>query len=126
MSGYGVSRWEMSGDNHSIIEIPALANIKVKSTDVYGKEWEAIERREGASDYGRKFTVKLSLADGYSPSAIQEFSHHGWMRMQPKFYAKWKKLWGDKVYYYRMGLRCDHQDFYYNLSIVPYVGLHFE
>lgn len=122
ISGHGIARWEATRPSNSIIEIPALKNITVKGIDIYGKEWDVIERNE--EPRGREFKITLTTGGLYSPSAIQEFSDHGWMKLKPEFHARWKKLTKTKIYFHRRGYRPDHEDTYYNWG--PYWGLEFE
>jgi len=126
IKGFGVSRWEGTGEGHSIIHIAKLDDIFVTGDDVYGNVFDGIEMNP-ALDPGHIVRVKLVRGSGYSPSAIQEFSTHGYEILEPYYVAKWMKwtktLWPN----YRNGYRPDHNDMYYNYSkIVPYAGLHFE
>jgi len=128
VEGYGVSRWEMDGDGHSIIEIPSFSERKINE-DVYDRVHDAIEKNPGHPGYDKWHRVRLIKGEGYSPSALQKFSKKGWMKLEPWYIAQWrhiKKVEDDEdlVFFHREGYRPDHQDIYYNWG--PMLGLHFE
>jgi len=103
------------GGSQSIIEIPALARVEVRGEDIYGVEFEAIERNMGPN-FGKVFKVRLQdprevwgkvqvidtpVAGGhiqtitpniYSPSALQKFSRTGYIKMEPSYSSWWKVL----------------------------------
>jgi len=124
--GKGVSRWEETGPGHSVLHIKKLDGITVVAEEVYGHIWDGIEMNPGLPNFGKVVRVKLYSTTGYSPSAIQEFSPRGWMKLDPKFYAEWYRLGKNHTYYHRTGFRPDHEDTYYNKTIVGYWGLSFE
>ena len=160
MEGFGVARWELAG-GQSIIEIPAFVDKRMKPEDIYGKTWMVIERNIGNPSFGKKFDITLQdpkeiwevttvtdvqIGDSwtqmidpniYSPSALQKFSPHGWMKLEPYYYSFWKVLkkrelpvypetGEDTVIFYRTGYRPDHLDTYYNKSLIATGGLHWE
>lgn len=148
VEGHGVARWE-SNLAQSIIEIPALANRTVLGGQVYGREWQAIERNPGRPDFGQQKTVVLGWREMkwaeivdpasplvYSPSALQKFSPAGWMKLTPDYSTRWKIITrreqpdnvtgDDTVLFYRRGYRPDHFDVYYNKTILLTAGLRWE
>lgn len=158
VEGFGVAKWETANDkveHHSVLFIPDLAKRYVKADEVYGREWMAIERNPGHPEFGKTRDVLLVwreavvndsphpweegnyrqniVPNDHSPSALQEFSDRGWMRLDPKYYSRWWVLKRDadgspkdgRSPNMRHGFRPDHEDEYYNKSFL-YVGGNFE
>lgn len=113
VEGYGVSRWESAG-GESIIHIPALDDFHItKGSDVYNRQWMAVEMNPGHVDFLKVKDIFLPRwkessvydvlrpnglyeqhcePDQYSPSALQKFSPKGWMKLEPFYYAQWHLL----------------------------------
>jgi len=114
----------------SIIHIPAFDNSTVWGSDIYGRTFLAVEMNSCNPYFGEEIDVTLEYKHGmnsgcYSPSALQEFSDHGFMKLYPKYYCRWKVLNPKYTMTWSHGMRPDHVDVYYNRRIL-YAGLQWE
>lgn len=124
IEGFGVARWEAENGN-SWIEIPEFKHAKI-TYRIYNNYFEAIERNPGHVNFNQKLNVKLTRTGIYSPSALQRFSHHGYMKLSPWYVAQWLRIKKrdnkeDLYLFHREGFRPDHVDQYYNWG--PMLGL---